>query len=268
MPKTLYGLDPAEYKHPADIAAHKAIEKAVPLNKLGEILEEYEHRYLDEIVFKGSLIRLTEHNAPRIIDVLHKAMEIMDCEIDVEVFSCRDYSFRMEAGGLKTPYIKITDAIIRQFDEPELLFLFGQMLTMINGRMLKLHAMAKNLDRVTMFFPAATVALAPPVGQWRRKAQLTHDRGGLLCCQDYECAMRYLTLLSGVGIHDLKSIDILSRVDQLVEAKKEEDDFVVKVGMIKQTALSSRNAWANERFIEMYNWYESGEYSKIIDRHT
>ena len=268
MPDILYGLEPAEYKHPADILAQNMVEKAVPLSKLGETLEEYEHKYQDEIVFTGSYVKLTGHNAPRIMAVLYEAMEIMDCYAEITMFSYRHHSYRMSVGGIKKPFIIIPDTIIRQFDHTQLLFLFGQMLTMINGRMLKLFAISKNIDKYSALFPAVGTVLRIPIGQWRRKAQLTIDRGGLLCCQDFDCAMKYLTILSGVGCEAVKHLDMTARVDQLIAAQVEDNSTAVAIGKINQTALIGREAWANERFIELYNWHESGEYGKLISKHT
>lgn len=268
MPNILYGIETAEYKHPADILAQNAIEKAVPISKLGETLEEYEHKYQDEIVFKGSYVKLTEHNAPRIIHILNEAMEIMDCYADITVFSYRHYSYRMSVGGIKKPFIIIPDIIIRKFDNIQLLFLFGQMLTMINGRMLKLYAISKNIDKYTALFPAVGMALNVPIGQWRRKAQLTIDRGGLLCCQDFECAMKYLTILSGAGTEMVNNMDISARVDQIINSQAEDKSTAVAIGKLSQTVINGREAWANERFIELYNWHESGEYGKLISKHT
>lgn len=268
MQKILYGIDSSEYRHQADIAAQNLVEKAVPLAKIGEVLEEFEHKYQDEIIFRGSHVKLNHHNAPEVMAIWDKAMEIMDTYADVEIFSHRNYSYRMSVGGIKKPFISIPDTIIRNFSETQWLFLFGQMLTMINGRMLKLFAIARNFEKFMSLFPVIGDALKAPLGQWRRKSQLTIDRGGLLCCQDYDCAMRYLTILSGISPSSVSSVDLSARMQQLVDAQSESKETAVAIGHFNQTLFSSRSAWSNERFIELYNWHESGEYAKIIRKHT
>lgn len=139
---------------------------------------------------------------------------------------------------------------------------------MINGNMLKLFAIARNFEKFMSLFPVAADVLKAPLGQWYRKSQLTIDRGGLLCCQDYECAMRYLTILSGINPEAVSEMDISVRTQQLIDMQSESGNIAVTIGRLEQTLLSSRKAWANERYIELYNWYESGEYGKIIRKHT
>ena len=268
MAEILYGLETAEYRHPADIAALKALEKAMPLNKLAESMEEYQRKYRDEIIFKGSYVRLNERNAPRVIALFNKAMEVLDCNVDVEIYSYRSYSFRMAVGGINRCVLQIPDAVLRRLNDDQLLFMFGQMVTMIRGRMLKLFAIAKGIHNFTSMFPQIGAVIESPLGQWKRKAQLTIDRGGLLASQNYDSAMRYLTILSGINPEEVEKIDLSARIEQLIYSNAEEKGIASTIGKVTQTALGFRDSWANERFIELYNWYESGEYGKIIANHT
>lgn len=268
MPETLYGLQVAEYRHPADLAAQNAVEKAVLVNKLGQALENFESVYQDQILFLGNKVELTRNNAPHVIDLLEQAKETLDYQGEMRLFTSRNYAFRMDAGGGQRPLVHLPDAVLRQFPDPWLLFLLGQAVTMVKGRMSKMFQLANGFSVLSDMVPLAGSVLKVPLGQWFRKMQLTIDRGGLLACQDYDAAMRYLTALAGVPMKDVASVDIDARMEQLQRAETGEKDLVESWGHVGETVFSSRRAWSNERFVEMYHWYTSGEYGKIIQAHT
>lgn len=268
MPEILYGLDVAEYRHPADLAAQNAVEKAVLVNKLGESLEKFEHDYQDQIIFLGTHMRLTSKDAPHIVGLLEQAKETLDYQGELRLFTGRNYSFCIEAGGGTSPLILVPDAVIRQFPDSWMLFLFGQAVTMIKGRMQKMFQLSNGYGALTNMIPLAGKVLKAPLGQWMRKVQLTIDRGGLLACQDYDTVMRYLTVMAGIPMKDVASVDMDARMEQLQRAETEEKDFAENWGHIGETIFNGRRAWSNERFIEMYHWYTSGEYGKIIQTHT
>lgn len=268
MPEILYGLEVAEYRHPADLAAQNAVEKAVLVNKLGQALENFENTYQDQITYLGSRVRLTRENAPRVFGLLEQAKEILDYQGEIQLYTGRDYSFRIDAGGGPKPLIMVPDAALRQFPDSWLLFLLGQGVTMIKGRMLKMFRLSGGFSLLANAIPLAGDVLKAPLGQWLRKAQLTIDRGGLLTCQDYDTAMQYLTVLAGVPVEDVGTIDMDKRVEQLQRAETEEKDLVESFGHLAGTVFSDRRAWANERFLELYQWYASGECGKVIQAHT
>ena len=215
MPETLYGLDVSEFRHPADRAAQEAVEKVVLVNKLGQALEDFENLYQDRIKFLGDNVRLTERNAPHMIGLLEQAKEALDYQGDMELFVGRRYSFRIEVVGDRNPTVLLPDAAIRQLPDPYLLFLLGQAVTMVKGRVLKVIHLADGFGSFAEMVPLAGKVLQLPLGIYLRKMQLTIDRGGLLACQDYDTAMRYLTLLAGIPLKDVASVDLDARMEQI-----------------------------------------------------
>lgn len=268
MPEILYGLEAAEYRHPAERAAQEAVEKAVLVNKLGEALENFENTYQDRIKYLGNNIRLTERNAPHVVGLLEQAKEVLDYSGEIDLFVGRKHTFRIDVGGDQRPTVWVSDMMLRQLPDSYLLFLFGQAVSMLKARLLKVIKLANGFGSFTDMVPLAGKVLKLPLGLYMRKMQLTVDRGGLLACQDYDTAMRYLTLLAGVPLKDVSSIDLDARLDQLQYSDTEEKDLVEAWGHVGGTIFNDRRAWCNERFMEMYNWYASGEYGKILQAHT
>lgn len=268
MPVTLKGLEVSEYRHGEDEKAYKAVEKVLPARKLGELLENVESKYNKRIEYLGSCVRLTPNNAPRIFKLMETAKTTLDYDGDIDLFCTRAYTQRIFVTGVDTPMVMFYDFIIKKFPDEMILFLFGQAITMVGGGMLKMFKLSDSLVDFTDNLPVAGKALVYPVGQWRRKAQMTIDRGGLLACQDYDAAMKYLGLLSGIPFRYINEIDINDRAEQLTRETERRKSLAENIGHVNNTMLSGRRSWANERFVELFNWYNSGEYGRIIAAHT
>lgn len=264
MPQKLYDLNVFEYQHPADKMAMDVVKKTPGFNKLGEMLTEIDNEYNDRIFWLGSYIRLTNINAPRIIKLFDEVCDILGFDKKCEIYSCRDYSFRLDVGGIKNPIIRIPDVILEKFTDDQFRFVFGQVVTILKGNMLPMFSLARNLK----FIPMVSDALKPPIGQWRRKAQLTIDRGGLLACQNFDLSMQYLMLTAGLPYKMLNQVNPYDYIDEISRTYKSKNSVAEFVGKITQTVLNDRNAWSNERMVELFNWHESGQFQTIVVRHT
>ena len=142
MADILYGLDVSEFRHPADIAALKIVEKTIVLNKLGGLLEKKESFYHDEIDYAGSAILLTEKNAPDVVGVLHRAMETLDFESDVRLYCNRYLSLIPAFSKTNRCYICIPEIALRLLSKAQLQFLFGRCITAFKGNMTKLFTLS------------------------------------------------------------------------------------------------------------------------------
>lgn len=264
MPQKLYDINVFEYQHPADKAALDAVKKAPGFNKLGEILAEIESEYNDRILWLGSYIRLTNNNAPHIIELFSEVCDTLGFDRKCELYSYKAYSYRLDVGGIQSLLIRIPDIMLQRFTDDQFRFVFGQVVTILKGNMLPMFSLTKNIRNI----PLISEAMKPMIGQWRRKAQLTIDRGGLLACQDFDLSMKYLILSAGLPYRMLNEVNYYDYVDEISKTYSSKNDLAKTVGKLTQTVLSDRGAWSNERIVELFNWHESGQYQTIIARHT
>ena len=217
----------------------------------------------------GTGVRLTSSNAPEVYTAFEQAKEVLDFDASVDLYCYRAYGSAFHAYGTDRYFIGIPDSTIRMFTPIQWQFLFGQCITALKGKMTEMLSLANAIESATHLLPLDTgKVLVAPLGQWKRKAQLTLDRGGLLACQYYDEVMRYLNWVSGVPSRDLDSIDVYDRVEEIVQSTKENKGFADTIGHVKNTVFSTRNMYSRERFLELYNWYESGMYAKIVREHT
>lgn len=264
MPQKLYELNVFEYQHTSDKTALGIVKNTPGFNKLGEMLSELDSEYNDRISWLGSYIRLSNTNAPRIMGLFDEVCETLGFEKSCEVYSFKAFSFLLDVGGIHSPLIRIPDIMLKQFSDDEFRFVFGQAITVLKGNMLPMYSLARNVRNL----PFVSDVLKPPLGQWHRKAQLTLDRGGLLASQNFDVSMKYLMLSAGLPRTMLHQIDPYDYIDELSKTYSQKNDLAKMVGKLTQTVLNDRVAWANERIVELFNWYESGQYQAIVARHT
>lgn len=268
MPEKLHGIQVFEYQHPADKAATDVVKKVPGFNKIGTVLEEFERNYQDDLKFWSTYVKLDKDNALRIVNLFKETCDILDYSCDCTLFSYHSYEYRISVGGIKAPIIKIPDLVLERFSDEQMRFLFGQMITMMKSNSLPMFALAKGVSNCTGIVPIIGDAIKMPIGQWYRKAQPTIDRGGLLACQNFDVAMRYLMLLAGIPYKECENINVYDYVEEISRNYDSKKSLAGTVGNLSLTVFSNRRAWANERIVELFNWYESGKYEQIIARHT
>jgi Zn-dependent protease with chaperone function len=111
---------------------------------------------------------------------------------------------RMSAGTAGTNenyFILVTSALIEKSTDDELRFLIGHECGHIHCRHLTYLALARvimewtsNLDALASRHLSQPLrwALQVPMASWQRKAELTCDRAGLICCRNLEAGLRAL----------------------------------------------------------------------------
>lgn len=102
------------------------------------------------------------------------------------------------------------------------------------------------------------------LNEWNRISEYTADRVGLLACQDINVALSALMKISGLP--------------QSYYADASVEEFVKQANEFKQTyggnydsllkdldVLDEDHPWLIRRAAELLDWYNSGEYSKLIE---
>lgn len=141
-------------------------------------------------------IRLNEQLSPRIFRLYAEASAALQLEADSEVFCLPNtepnafavLDFRKEKVHA---LIGITSGALELLDDAELKFVIGHEL----GHFLFGHNRINAVMSMDDDNPAATVL--PPFGEslflrWRKKAEISADRAGLLACRDFHAACRAL----------------------------------------------------------------------------
>ena len=166
-------------------------------------------------------IRLTERLSPRIFRLYAEACAALQFDAESEVFCLPDteanafavIDFREERTHA---LIGITSGALELLDDAELKFVIGHEL----GHFLFGHNRINAVMSMDEDNPAATVL--PPFGEslflrWRKKAEISADRAGLLACLDFHASCRALLKVTfGLSEKNL-NLEIDSLVGQIDE---------------------------------------------------
>jgi uncharacterized tellurite resistance protein B-like protein len=170
-------------------------------------------------------IRLTERISPRIYRIYGATCAALGLEATAEVFCLPDAdvnAFAMldlqESG--EHDLIGVTSAALERLDDPELVAVLGHEIGHFLFENNRLNALLSTDEKN----PSATVL--PPFGEslflrWRKKAEISADRVGLLACGDFHPTARAL-IKSTFGLSEKNlNLDVGALVAQIDELKGE-----------------------------------------------
>jgi Zn-dependent protease with chaperone function len=202
--RVLPGLTAGEFQHPSDVKATDAL-KAVPgLDKaLAKIMEYGLERlyYLDNI---GSNVRVTKSMFPRMYRSLSWGCKILDVE-EPELYITTAPGPNAWTYGHTRPFITLTSGLVDMLDEEECFFVIAHELGHIKCGHALYTLVARNIAAIVQLIGQATLGIGALLGQglvyalleWKRKAELSADRAGLLCTQDLDPCVRTFMKLAG-----------------------------------------------------------------------
>ena len=166
----------------------------------------------------GTSVRIHETQYPQVFAIVKRCAAALGLPMPL-VFVREDYHTPVLAVGFGEPYSLVISTIwIEHFKEDELTFMIGR----------ELGHIAAEHTRVTSLLSVngnENVIVSLVFGAWLRKAELTCDRVGLLCCGSLDSAMRAIAIAS-FG-HFGRKIDHVMFSEQSREMRA---DSVFKIG--------------------------------------
>lgn len=261
MPEKLENLKVEDFSHPDDTAAMRSMLKSKAVDAFVGYIEEKNSKLVTRMATLGNCVRLTKENAPEVCRVLEDVCSILDYDTVPELYSTRSYKIDIVPSGEERPVFLVSDFVLNHYDRDLLYFDFGRAVTRLKSGKLRYYDAANMLISTTEPWVLVSDAVKMSLGGWMRKSELTADRGGLLACQNYPAAMSFLLNKAGMPIQEAKKTPITD----YIEACKIENQLV-KVGKNIQT-LTNCTGWANDRILELFTWYASGQYDELLERY-
>lgn len=177
------------------------------------------------------------------------------------------------AGGVERPYITLRSGIIDTLTDEELYHLMGHELAHIKAGhilyksvALLLMPLLEMIGRRTFGVgDAVNIALVSAFLEWSRQAELSADRGGLLCAQDFDLsAQANLSLCAGPNrLSHEQSVDAF-----LDQSRAYQDmnflDSIGKFLVFFFYAAQSTHPMPVYRTQDLERWHQSGEYERIM----
>ena len=153
-------------------------------------------------------------------------------------------------------------------DKEELAFLMGQEIGHIVSGHLPYHMLLELIYTSAVDDPTFSLiagAIRMPLLDWYRKSHYTADRFALLCCQDIDVALRTMMKMAGLPQKYFESVNPKAFLLQTKDFSDLQSNSVIKGLMTKYIRNSAALPWLVDRARVLMDWYNSGEYQKIID---
>ncbi|MGH9210941.1 MAG: M48 family metallopeptidase [Acidimicrobiales bacterium] len=264
---TLTDISSRAWEHPADRGALTALRQLrgfdYVLRKLAGLWNE---RAL-HLVYTGSAVRVDHRQFSRLHRCYADAATALDVRTLPDLYVWADPIPHAMTLGVDRPFVMLTSGMVDLLDDDaELRFVLGHEL----GHALSGHAlyttMLVQLLRVSntlSWLPFGTLGLRAIIAalyEWRRKAELSCDRAGLLAVQDPPAALRVHMKLAGGG--KLDDLDITAFRAQGEEYLNSPD---VRDSVLKLLLLEARShPFAVVRAAELQRWVDDGAYTGVL----
>ena len=262
--KTFAGLQAAEFQHPHDAAATEALSSVPGLDLLVSKVMEHgleKMYYLENI---ADNVRVTPRMLPRLHRYLGWGCRILDLD-EPELYVTMNPTPNSYTFGHKKPFIVLTSGLVELLGDEELMVIIGHELGHIKAGHVLYTMLATNIASIISAIGQATLGLGSLLGQglvvalhdWYRKSELTADRAGLLCVQDFGPCVNALMKMAGGGGRlwaEMDREEFLHQIDDYEEADRSTLNRAYKMWL---------TAWRTHPFPilrakELRNWYVRG----------
>lgn len=265
--KIISGLNPRELIHPED---RKMMDRLTKIPKFTELLNNTVVKYdsiVTDVLYDGHGYSITEESAPSLYNQYKTDCEIFGIKDMPMISSMWAYLISSDTTGGKNPRISLSSGAIDLLTPAELDFLIGHELGHIIVGHKPYHVLLELLyspliDQVDSFSIASVIRM--PMLEWYRISHYSADRAGLLCCQDINAAITAMIKMSGCPIKYYDQIDIHSFLKQGDVFEQQNQKFLDSI-MSSFILRASSMPWMVVRAKLLYDWYKSGEYSKILE---
>lgn len=252
-----------DFMYPGDANAMNAVKALPGFSKIMEFIAANSVEKFYRIIYNSSNLKLTSKNAPKIYRMYSEACEIFELEKMPDIFIERSYSYRTQLLGVDNPILVISTPVLEDMSDDMLAcYLAGDIAGIKAG-----HGIMNFIDILLNNFggliPVPREVYTYPLNQWKKQKYHTYDRARLLVSEKFE-------LCSGLIGIDETSDEILAATpleERLEQGKQFLDLSGNKDKAKKLLSMASSTPWNSSRLIDLFNWYESGEYHSILQQY-
>lgn len=268
---SLKGLMPEDYQHPGEIVAMKVL-KAVPM--MDKIMDSYLTGLMKVDMYPrivGNYYRVTEETCPRLYRLYKLALKRLDMPKEYPIFVALAYEYNACAFGGAEPFFVINSSFLKSCTDEELLFILGHEIGHIKSGHTTYFNIARNLNSILanlhIAAAVASIGIEYALKEWGRNAEFTSDRAGVIAAGgNMEACYSAVMKLLGQS-DDISDMDF--SIDKVLEQAEDfELDSTGVIGKVLYVSATMENShpWAILRLKHIYDWYNSGDFTKLIEK--
>ena len=274
QPRKVYrkfpGLSKYAFQHPDDLKATINLKDMLPVKKFLQMLAE---SLLDKAIYTlkvSDSIMVTPRQAPKLWEIYVDVAETLDVKRLPTLFL--SYSSNPpEVFGIDWAFISISPFFIDRMEEGELRFLLGKMLSWVKLEHLPYITAVSAITTfsqilLSSFFRIGRLLVKPiemPLLAWKRVAEYSTDRGGLLACQDINSAQKAIVKLTGYSFRYMRNLDFEELERQVKESEHMDEDMVASF-VKNYYQVRSAEPFSILRLRELKRFHDSEDYLKIL----
>lgn len=260
-------LNVKDFQHPADRKSVAAVMAVPGLNKILEFISQNSLERTYGFVNSSSRLKITPAMSPKLHEMITEAAEMYGETYIPEIYLERNYNYLINLDGMTKPYIVLADTWLEEVDDKMLFAVFSAQIAGIQAK----HATIEFVDNIVKFTRGllpfgVDAALEFAINDWKRNRIYTVDRAILLAEEDFGRAAKHI-LFGDVPADIIDTLDLEKPGNPYQQQALE---FLqrggVEGGIQKLETVLSGSQWLASRYIELYNWYFSGEYHEVLER--
>jgi len=275
-PKTLRGLQREEFRYPGEGGLLQTVLDVVPGLKwqlsIASQASTAAVATVEMVRFRLNAVEVTPRNIPQIARSWDRACSALAIQTPMPLYLSSNRA-ALGTVGISSPVVVIPTMVASMFDEDELVFLLGRELGKIlcdHQRLLGLvETLQDGADQVGVGILAKLFSTLT-FDQWRRAAQLTCDRAGVLACQSPEIADRVFLKWMGYPIRYARQMPAWVLREMVAERAQYcqqsnvtsmADQAIAWAGTVTGPSLPLLT-----RAALLQDWVDSGEFAEVMKR--
>jgi len=208
------------YAYEGDRAMLRTLSKMPPVTLAASAVVSMYKRFLKN-QYLGTTVRVSERQFPRIHAVAKHCAERLDVPIPTVYVQNSPFLNAYTFGTQDDSFIVVHSALIDHFTEAELTFVIGHE----TGHIQNQHVVYGTLLHVLRTTASLLLRwISPPIEvallAWYRRAEITCDRAGLLCCGDVSVATKSFLKMATGSQKLYAELDVEAYLSQLEEGRR------------------------------------------------
>lgn len=265
VPQVLVGLKPKDYEHDYDRDSLAIVRKMPIFDNVVNTFIKWAQVNWDIVDLCGSSFHVTNQSCKDLYDLLKTTSEVLDIRPIPPMYIQEHYDINaFTIGHNNDAYMIFNSGAIDKLNDKELTFVIGHEIGHIKSGHVLYQSVATYLNALIKQIPivggVSAAVLRVPIEKWRRMAEFTADRAGLLACQDLDSAVGAIMKMSGVPERYYDKVSLEGYREQVNEFKRRHQGNIIET-LLK---MKSTHPWNVLRVAELIDWHRSGEYDRIL----